>query len=691
LKPAIWSRRVGAGALIAVGTAGSMVMLSAVAPAGAATTGPKPGKVVVRQGITATSLHGARISAAASTTKMTVSFVLDLRNAGALESAVEGDMHQGYLSVSKFASQYGQTQANIAALEKYLEADGIKCTAYADGLDISTTGTAGDYTKALGTPESLYRIKAVSAHGSRAARPAAVVYGTTSPAQLPANLAQFVYAILGLTNYPAASSNAVHTPLASNTARSHGIQLGNKAPANFASQYGLTTLYKKGFEGQGETLGIITYASLRPSDPTYFWSKVLKIATKANRIKLDNIDGGSGAVSLNAGSDETTLDVEQSGGLAPQANIVVYQAPNTDYGQADAWFTAASQNTAATISTSWGESEILNEAIGANGTEAATFGGIFDEAGLEMAAQGQSAFDASGDAGAYDDAFDGPTAYTELSVDNPANSPWITAGGGTTESGQIPIADSLGNVSYINISSQRAWGWDYLWPYYATLNYLTPTDTTEGQFAADPFWIAGSGGGYSVVEQRPSYQSAIAKIGDFTAVPYLTPTTPVDFPGTGTGGVPAFPLPTAWAPWTGTSTGVVPPPSTITGTAAGRAVPDISTDADPDTGYKEYFSGFPKANGLLENGWGGTSFVAPQLNGSAAVIDSFLHHRSGFWNPEIYKFAVHKYTSFHPLDTPGPTNDNLYYTGTPGAVYNPGTGLGTPLLGLLALNFKYHS
>ncbi len=294
-----------------------------------------------------------------------------------------------------------------------------------------------------------------------------MVYGTTNPALLPANLAQFVFAILGLTNYPAAASNAVHTPLANQKSASHGIQLGNRTPASFASQYGLTSLYKKGFKGQGETVGIITYASVQPTDATYFWSKVLKIKTKANRIKLDNIDGGSGPVNANSG--ETTLDVEQSGGLAPQANIIVYQAPNSDFGAADAWFTAASQNKAASVSTSWGESEILNEAIGADGLEAATYGGIFDEAGLEMAAQGQSAFDATGDAGAYDDAFD-TTPYTELSVDNPANSPWITAGGGTTNQGLIPIADSQGHLSYINIPKQRAWGWDYLWPFFATIS-----------------------------------------------------------------------------------------------------------------------------------------------------------------------------------------------------------------------------
>ncbi|HSR86607.1 MAG TPA: S53 family peptidase [Streptosporangiaceae bacterium] len=691
MKLGSWRRRLSIGAMIAAGTAGSMVIWTTVSPAGAATSS-KPRKVAVRQGITAASLHAARISAAPATTKMKVSFVLEVRNAAGLESAVQGGMHQGFLSVSKFASQYGQTLANITALEKYLSGFGITSTAYADRLDISTTGTAAAYTKALSAHISLYRLTARRAHDGQPARPSMIVHGTASPATLPANLASFVYAVLGLTSYPVAASNAVHTPLANHVAGSHATQLGNRTPGSFASQYGLTSLYNKGFKGQGETLGIITYASVNPADPAYFWSKVLKIATKANRIKLDNIDGGSGPVSAGAGSGETTLDVEQSGALAPQADIVVYQAPNTDYGQADAWFTAASQNTAASVSTSWGESEILNEAIGANGTEAATYGGIFDEAGLEMAAQGQSAFDAAGDAGAYDDAFDTPP-YTELSVDNPANSPWITAAGGTTEAGQIPLANAQGKLAAtINIAKERAWAWDYLYPYYATLSYITPSDNTEGKFASDPFWTAGGGGGYSVVEPRPSYQNAIATIGKFTAVPYLTPANYVLF-GTTTSCTPPSPsaipcVPTAWTPWTGKSAGTAPPPTDITGSATGRAVPDISADADPDTGYELYYS---QQSPKLEPGWGGTSFVAPQFNGAAAVIDSFLHHRSGFWNPEIYKFAAHSYTPFHPLSTAGPTNDNLYYTGTAGTKYNPATGLGTPSLGALALNFKYRS
>jgi kumamolisin len=108
----------------------------------------------------------------------------------------------------------------------------------------------------------------------------------------------------------------------------------------------------------------------------------------------------------------------------------------------------------------------------------------------------------------------------------------------------------------------------------------------------------------------------------------------------------------------------------------------VSADADPWTGYEEYFTGFSGSH--LENGWGGTSFVAPQLNGATAVIDSLLGRRIGFWNPAIYRFAARGDSPFTPLDTPSSGNDNLYYTGTPGHIFNVGSGLGYPDLAMLA-------
>ena len=75
------------------------------------------------------------------------------------------------------------------------------------------------------------------------------------------------------------------------------------------------------------------------------------------------------------------------------------------------------------------------------------------------------------------------------------------------------------------------------------------------------------------------------------------------------------------------------------------------------------------------------------LNGTASVIDSALGRRVGFWNPQIYKFALQGNSPFTPLDQSGTSNDNLLYTGTPGAIYNVGSGLGTPNFATLAQDF----
>ena len=53
----------------------------------------------------------------------------------------------------------------------------------------------------------------------------------------------------------------------------------------------------------------------------------------------------------------------------------------------------------------------------------------------------------------------------------------------------------------------------------------------------------------------------------------------------------------------------------------------------------------------------------------------------------MYKFAVSKNSPFTPLDATGTSNDNLYYTGTKGNIYNVGSGLGTPDLAKLAGDF----
>jgi kumamolisin len=653
-------RRIVTSAAVAAVVPASALIAST---ASAATPSPQPSKVAVAQGVGPAALKNATVFGnTPSSTPEQVSFVLRGRNLSGLASAVEAG-HAPGLSVAQFAAKYGQNPAVISALEKYLEGFGITVTqTYADGLDVSTTGTAGDYDNALSVQQQQYRVPAVPGHDGTGGIPAQTIHGTRQAPMLPGSFGRDVLAVLGLSNYSPFTDHLTHVPSqvrSSTSATPTAAYTGNLTPSDFAKNYGLNPLYADGMTGAGQTIGIVTLAGFDPSTAEYFWNNVLHISTAPNRITVDNVDGGPGAPNEQAGSGESDLDVEQSGALAPQSSIVVYQAPNTDPGFADAMFSAASDNVAGTVSSSWGESETVLKAGVASGQETAAYGQAFDEAFLEMAAQDQSMFTSAGDDGAYDAS--GDLGTTNLSVDNPADSPFVTAAGGTTLGGQISVtvAQASGSSTTFNvpIAAQRAWGWDWLWPQYAEFGA-----SSEGAFAVTQ--VAGSGGGYSTTEPTPSYQYGVG-INVFRAVQYLTPTADQT--------VDNLLLPTGW--------NFNPTPSVQSGFGTGRAVPDLSADADPFTGYLLYD---PLSSVPVQAGWGGTSFVAPQLNGSAALINEYVGHRVGLWNPAIYRLAQGPNSPFTPLDKSGTSNDNLYYTGTPGSIYNPGTGLGYPNLAKLA-------
>jgi subtilase family serine protease len=594
------------------------------------------------------------------------------QNLAQLESQVQRGV-QNFLSVSQFARTYGQSQANIAALQSYLGSYKITTQAYADNVDVVANGTAGEFDSALSVQQYQYHVPALQGRDGTPAIPAQTVHGTNQQPYLPYRLAQNVLAILGLTNYGPFGSQAVHvnTSLLKPQASSSnsclaltGLPDACNLPANFAANYGLDGLYGRGASGQGQTIAIVTLAALDPGAPQYFWQNIEGLPPSNRTVTVDNVDGGPGAPSDASGTGETDLDVEQSGGLAPGANVIVYQAPDTDYGFADAFFSAASQNIASTVSASWLESETYLESAIASGEESPGYEAAFDEAFLEMAEQGQSGFIAAGDWGAYTATVDLGT--TNLSVGASADSPYITAAGGTTLTWSGTLSGPDGTAA-VDVPAQRTWGWDYLWQPVADITGESLTTSAESQ-------VIGGGGGFSQLEPEPSYQRGVSRTSAFSAVQYLTPT---DYEN-----VDGVYEPTNW--------NFNPTPSVSHGFGTGRAVPDLATDADPYSGYLLYepsFAGVGQPE--LQGGWGGTSFVAPELNGSTAVIDSYLGHRVGFWNPSIYSFATQRNSPFTPLDASGTSSDNIYYTGTPGQIYNEGSGLGYPNLTELAEDFGY--
>jgi kumamolisin len=605
-------------------------------------------------GLLAASIPGASaFGTTPASTPEQVSVILKERNISALESAVTGGLSR-FDTVSQFASKYGQTPAVVDAVTSYLASFGITTSVYPGNVDVSATGTAGEFDAALSVTQQNYHVPAQ--HGFGHNLRAQTVWSATADPDLPSGIGQYVLTILGLTNYSPYTSNLAHASSlpAKSAASGSGDQPGYYLPSDFAARYGVDPLYKKGADGAGETIGIVTLAGYDPGSAQYFWQNVANVPSTGRTVTVDNVDGGPGAPSDAAGSGETDIDVEQSGGVAPGANVIVYQAPNTDPGFIDAFFTAASQNVADTLSTSWGEAETVITAEAAAGEETSAYEAAFDEAFLELADQGQSAFDAAGDAGAYDDSDELGT--TELVVDTPADSPYITASGGTTTPWTGAVTGPDGSVT-VTVPNQRAWGWDYLWQPLATVNGVSYAASAEAN-------AAGGGGGYSGVEPEPSYQRLVTGTSDYHGVQYLTPT---DYQTIAPGVV----LPTEWD--------VTSTPSLVSGSGSGRAVPDVSADADPYSGYYLYEpSAVAAGDPALEPGWGGTSFIGPQFNGSTAVIDSYLGHRIGLWDPNLYAFAAGPDSPVTPLNQLGTGNDNLFYTGNPGQEYNPATGLGTP-------------
>ena len=665
-------KQVGSGRLL---TGLGLLVFALAAPLAAvsgASTPPTGAMTPVDHGVEASALPGSTVfGTTPASTPETVSFVLRERNESQLEASVEQGVRQ-FDSVGQFAAAYGQSPSNISQLEHYLAGYGITTYAYPDDVDVSASGTAGQFDKALAVLQYQYHVPSQGGHHGLRPVPAQNVHGPSRAPELPSQIAQYVLAVLGLTNYAPFSSQAVHAPgapaqptalNATSCNAISGTPAGCNTPADFDANYGLTSLLHHGATGQGQTLAIVTLAALDPGAPQYFWQHVLGLPASTRTVTVDNVDGGPGAPSDANGTGETDLDVEQSGGVATNANVIVYQAPNTDNGFADGFFDAASQNVASSVSASWGESETYVEAAVASGAETPAYEAAFDEVFLEFAAQGQAAFLSAGDSGAYDAS--GDLGSTNLSVDTSADSPYITSSGGTTLPWSGAITGSAGTAS-ATVPTQRAWGWDYLWPALSVILGESLNDAAESN-------VAGGGGGFSVLEPTPSYQWGVPGVNSYSAVEPLTPTAYQNV-----GGIVE---PTAW--------NFNPKPSVQYGHGSGRAEPDLSADADPFTGYLLYEPSFAQSDEpVLEGAWGGTSFVAPQLNGSTAVIDSFVGHRVGFWNPSIYSFATSGHSPFTPLDQTGTGNDNLFYSGTPGTLYNPATGLGVPNLSQLASDFQ---
>jgi kumamolisin len=596
-------------------------------------------------------------------TTMSVTVALRLTDPDGAEALLKSVSTPGsaqyrqFLSRDQFAARFAPGSAEVAKVIAGLARYGLSAT-QATATTLTVSGRPAEMESAFGVSLHSYE---VAAHGSA---PAYSYHAPVGAAMIPAELAGKVAAVVGLDNRPSLRPHSFKSPLKTAPATmlpspqtTHPF--GSLTVADFVSLYDVGPLYQHHVSGSGRTIGIMSLANFTPSDAYAYWS-ALGLNVNPNRISVVYVDGGPGAPSDASGSLETTLDNEQSGGIAPDANIIDYLAPNTNQAFVDVFAAAIDANKADSLSISWGTWEWFDNLDNSpvidpySGQTVSTTQAVH-ELLLQAGIQGQSVYAAAGDGGAYDandslgcygpySSSDPSSCSLVLSVDYPASDTAITAAGGTTLPGhQSYCLNAACKPPHYNITipHQQVWGWDYL---EGLCQALGLSESACGIFPG------GGGGGVSITFPLPSYQQ------NENGIQSSQPNQVFEAGSTYTGGDGTlyYALP-AYYP--------------------GRNVPDVSFNADPETGYVIYYtsnvSGF-----ALNTFYGGTSFVGPQLNGVTVLFDQYLGGRVGLLNPALYAAPNGPNAEGGggaPLSAIA-YGDNWFYQGSHG--YNPAAGLG---------------
>jgi subtilase family serine protease len=606
----IVARRRGRQALLG---AGLLLCLGLFAPVLSAAASPH------RVGARPIIPPGAKaVGALSQTTKLNLTVTLAPRDPAALATYAQAVSTPGsavyhqYLTVAQFAAKFGPTPQAVASVRSALRSQGLAPgPVAADGLSFTLAAPASAVAGTFSTSFERYRLPA-----------GRLAYANTSAPQVGGVAANVIQGVLGLNDLtllhpeglarswpgaPAAGGSAkshtASTPSASgpapcSDATTDGATNGGYPGVAYtadqiAGAYDYSNLYAGGDLGSGATVALYELEPYTASDITAY-QNCYGISPSTIGTP-ESVDGGAVCNGDPSCGLEDVLDIEDVAGLAPGADLKVYEGPNTNSGAYDTYAQIVSDNTAKVISTAWGECEAQ---MGASAAEAENT--LFQEA----ATQGQSIFAAAGDDGTTDctDANGNPVA--QQAVDDPASQPYVTGVGGTTL-------------------------------------VTTPSRTETVWNDGDAIQGGAGGGGVSTLWTQPGYQSkaAIAQAS-------------VSCGSSGT---------------------------------TCREVPDVSADADENTGYVIYWDG----------SWttvGGTSGAAPTWAALAALADASAPCAGstiGFANPGLYRAAASDYSAYFNDIVVGNNNYGpsaaatvTGYSAGPG--YDMASGLGTPIGDALA-------
>jgi subtilase family serine protease len=334
-----------------------------------------------------------------------------------------------WLKPGDFGKTYGVGDSDLEAVKAWLQSKGFSINKINAGKTvIDFSGTAGQVGSAFHTELHTYVRNGVTFHANSA------------DPQIPVALAPVVKGLASLNDIKPKSfleskgrvnfNSATHrgTPqwniptCASSPAPGAACTYYLPTPADIATQYSLTSVYKNGTTGAGETIGIISASNVDMSNVknyrTYF------NVGNPNNLPQTIVDGEDPG--QNSAVVEAYLDLEVSGALAPAATVNLYVSADTltTTGLFTALVRAVDDDQADVLSLSYGTCE---QELGLAGNQ------FFYYTWQQAAAQRQSVFVSSGDSGSAgcDSADFASRAVYGLAVSGFASTPYNVAVGGT--------------------------------------------------------------------------------------------------------------------------------------------------------------------------------------------------------------------------------------------------------------------
>jgi subtilase family serine protease len=354
--------------------------------------------------------------------------LLQLRRSDAQEQAVEAFVnsqkdksspnYHRWLTAAQFGQRFGLAQSDIARINDWLRGKGFAIKfVYPSRMVIDFSGTAGQVKQAFHT-----EIHKLDVAGT-------MHIANMSDPEIPVALAPAVEGIVSLHDFRPQNKIARRPK---DTGSCDGSACWALAPGDLATIYGLTSLFKAGYSGQGEVVAAVEPTNLYNNNDFTTFRKTFQLTNyPQGKLQVVHPAASGGRACGNPGVDaagddgEATLDVEWATAAAPSATIML--ASCADNGVTDGTTLATqnlvnSDNPPPVISVSYGTCEAENGAA-ANVS--------FDQLALLADSIGISIFVATGDNGPTDCAASQNGTPYGIGISGWAASNHVTAVGGT--------------------------------------------------------------------------------------------------------------------------------------------------------------------------------------------------------------------------------------------------------------------